>query len=227
MRIEFILRGNSPLLCHNPQMVDPECMFNREIKKLTGKRKKTDDDLKEIERLEWLGGLYTASIGGKLVVSQPSSKARKCLINAAKITKQGKEIERAIITTELHIPLLYEGSDKASDPDDEIKRLLDTPQFHSRLSVGIGKKRIMRVRPQFTQWAMIVPAFFVADAGLNFEELMRITDLAGRAERIGDNRVNGYGSFTGLVRQVDRDPAPVATLAGVQQWVSRHMDRSN
>jgi hypothetical protein len=48
---------------------------------------------------------------------------------------------------------------------------------------------------------MIVPAVFVPDAGLNFDELRRVVELAGIAERIGDNRVNGYGSFQGYVRE--------------------------
>jgi hypothetical protein len=220
MKIEFVLRGVSPLLCHNPQMVDPNCEFNRDIKKLTGKRKKTDEDLKEIERLEWLGGLYTAEIGGQVVVSQPSSKVRKCLINAARISKQGKQIERAVIMTELNVPLIYEGSDKVRDPSAEIDRLLNLPSFHSRLSVGIGGKRVMRVRPQFKPWALVVPAEFITDAGLNLDELKQIADLAGRAERIGDNRVNGYGSFVGIVRAVTPDARPVEpTLAGVEKYV--------
>ena len=58
MKIKITLKGQSPLLCHNPRMVDPEFELNREIKALTGKRKKTDEDLKMIERLEWYGGLY-------------------------------------------------------------------------------------------------------------------------------------------------------------------------
>lgn len=216
MQIEFVLSGTSALLCHNPQMVDPNCEWNRQIKAITGKRKKTEADNADIERLEWFGGLYTAEINGKVVVSQPSSKVRKCLINAARITKQGKEIERALIMTELNVPLIYDGSDVAGESDVEIQRLFTNSQFHSRLSVGIGKKRVMRVRPSFPRWAMIVPAVFVPDAGLNFEELVRITELAGVAERIGDNRVNGYGSFRGHVRAVTSQAKPIkASLAGV------------
>lgn len=223
MRIEFILRGTSPLLCHNPQMVDPNCEFNRAIKAITSKRKKTDEDLREVERLEWLGGLYTGECDGEVRVTQPSSKIRKCLINAAKITKQGKQIERAVIMTSLHVPLIYDGSDRVKDIKDEIERLRTSPAFSSRLSVGIGNKRVMRVRPQFLPWAVIVQAEFVSDAGLNFEELLAITDLAGRAERIGDNRVNGYGAFLGIVREVSpKSRAIEPTMLGVQKFVESH-----
>jgi hypothetical protein len=221
MLIEFVIRGTSPLLCHNPQMVDPECRFNREIKQLTSKRKKTDEDLAQIERLEWLGGVYTAAVEGKPVVSFPAAKLRKCIINAGRITKQGKQVERAVVMTKIDVPLIYEGSDKAKDLEAEINRLLAAQQFRSRLSVRVGQSRVMRVRPQFFPWAAIVPAMFIPDAGLNFDDLAKILDIAGPAERIGDNRVNGYGAFAGYVREVKETTPPIpCSLAGVEKFVA-------
>lgn len=193
MKITITLQGTSPLLMHNPRMVDPEYDLNREIKSITGKRKKTDDDLKRIEELEWYGGLYTHANGdGKLVVVQPTAKVRKCLINTAKISKMGKMIERAISFNDLNVPLVYTG------PRD-IKALFADKTFHSRLSVGVSGKRVMRVRPQFFPWALDVPGIFVEDAGMNIDDLERVVDLAGVVEGIGDNRVNGYGRFIGKV----------------------------
>lgn len=189
MNITITLTGTSPLLMHNPQMVDPQFSINREIKALTGKRKKTDEDLKAIERLEWWGGLYVD--GGTIV--QPTSKVRKCLINTGKISKMGKMVERAISFRTLNVPLVYTGP---SDPEDVFK----LPEFHSRLSVGVGNKRVMRVRPKFFPWALSVDGIFVDDAGLNLDELTRIVELAGVVEGIGDNRVNGYGRFEGRVK---------------------------
>lgn len=180
--------GTSPLLMHNPRMVDREFQINREIKVLTDKRKKTDHDLKEIERLEWFGGLYETN--GTVV--QPTSKLRKCLINTGKISKQGKSVERAIAFSDLEVPLIYEG------PRD-IQKIFEDDRFHSRLSVVIGGKRVMRVRPKFMPWALRIEGFFTPDAGLNMDELVRIVELAGIVEGIGDNRVNGYGRFNGKV----------------------------
>src|SRR5436190_23567250 len=105
MKLTIEVTGTSPLLMHNPRMVDPQFAINREIKALTSKRKKTDDDLAQIERLEWIGGLYEENG----VVVQPTSKVRKCLINTAKITKLGKSVERAISFSTLNVPLVYEG----------------------------------------------------------------------------------------------------------------------
>jgi hypothetical protein len=185
MHFTLKLVGTSPLLMHNPRMVDPEFDLNRQIKALTAKRKKTDEDLKQIERLEWYGGLY-AENG---VVVQPTSKVRKCLVNTAKIMKLGKGIERAVSFATLNVPLEYEG------PRD-IDEIFTQSRFHSRLSVGVNGKRVMRVRPSFFPWAMTLSGVFVTDAGVNIDELQRIVELAGMVEGIGDNRVNGYGRFT-------------------------------
>lgn len=184
MKFSLTITGTSPLLMHNPRMVDPEFELNRQIKSLTSKRKKTDDDLKAIEKLEWYGGLYESDG----VIVQPTSKVRKCLVNTAKMSKLGKAVERTVSFASLYIPLVYDG------PKD-IDELYSNKKFHSRLSVGIGNKRVMRVRPQFFPWAMTLDGLFVEDAGLNIDEFQSLIELAGTIEGIGDNRVNGYGRF--------------------------------
>ena len=215
MQIEIILLGKSAMLMHNPQMVDSECEYTRAIKALTSKRKKTDEDLKEIEKLEWHGGLYTTKFGEGLRVSQPSSKIHKCLVNTARILKLGKGIERSLIMNEQHAPLIYEGSEKVKDGEKEIERLSKSPAFTSRLSVGInGKKRVMRIRPEFLPWALVMGAMFITSAGVSFQELQHIVELAGDAERIGDNRVNGYGAFYGHARSLE-DADPIERNLGV------------
>ena len=190
MKIVIDVVGTSPLLMHNPRMVDPEFEINRQMKVLTGIRKKTDETLRQIGRLEWFGGMY--EVEG--VVVQPTSKLRKCLINAGRISKQGKSIERALSLSELNVPLIYEGPK-------ELNKLFEDKRYTSRLSVGIGNKRVMRVRPQFSQWGLRVKGLFIEDAGLNLGEFEHIAELAGLSEGIGDNRVNGYGRFTIKVTQ--------------------------
>ena len=149
MDITITLTGASPLLMHNPRMVDPEFELNRQIKALTSKRKKTDDDLQSIERMEWYGGLYTAERDGHPVITQPTSKVRKCLINTGRISKMGKMVERAVSFGALDVPLIYDG------PKD-VDLVFADARFHSRLSVSVGQKRIMRVRPKFMPWSIVV-----------------------------------------------------------------------
>lgn len=184
MNVTIKLIGTSPLLCHSPRMVDPEFSLNREIKAITAKRKKTDSDLQDIERLEWYGGLYEENG----VVVQPVAKVRKSLINTAKIMKLGKGIERTLVLDGINTPLIHDGPQT-------IDEIFAQDRFHSRLSVGVNGKRIMRVRPSFFPWALVVHGVFVQDAGVNVDELQRIVELAGTVEGVGDNRVNGYGRF--------------------------------
>lgn len=194
VRIELV--GTSPLLMHNPQLVDPDCDITRQIKQLTGKRKKTDDDLRQIEKLEWYGGLFIGDTPPlKGIVVQPTSKVRKCISEAAKISRMGKQVERALTLSDVYVPLAYDGPTN-------IDELYTRDEFHSRLSVGIGQKRVMRVRPKFFPWALAVDGMLIESA-MNFEDLERIVDLAGIIEGIGDNRVNGYGRFEGKLFRAD------------------------
>jgi len=188
MNIEVTLIGTTPLLMHNPRMVDPQFELNRMIKEFTGKRKKTDEDLRQIEKLEWYGGLYEQNG----VIVQPTSKVRKCLINTGKINKLGTAVTKALSFANLNVPLVYDGPTN-------IDAVFSDQRFHSRLSVGIGKKRVMRVRPSFLPWSLVVTGLFVEDAGINWDEFVSIVQLAGVVEGIGDNRVNGYGRFIGTV----------------------------
>lgn len=190
MDIAIELEGTTPLLMHNPRMVDPGYEINRELKAITGKRKKTDDDYARMEMLEWFGGLYEE--GGRVV--QPTSKVRKCLIETGRISKLGKHVERSLIMVSLSEALVYEG------PEDPKDIFATGNGFVSRLPVGVnGTKRVMRVRPQFFPWKLNVPAVLLEDAGLDFHELERILALAGRATGIGDARAIGYGRFVGKV----------------------------
>ena len=194
MKITITLKGTSPLLMHNPRMVDTEYDLNRQIKAITGKNKKTDEDHRMIARLEWYGGLYTGiDAKGATIITQPTSKVRKCIINTARISKMGKMVERALSFSELDVPLIYDG------PTD-IDAVFADERFTSRLSVGVKGSRVMRVRPKFMTWGLSVSGLFIEDAGINFDDLERIVELAGLVEGIGDNRVNGYGRFVGTVK---------------------------
>jgi hypothetical protein len=190
MDLLFRVTGTSPLLMHNPRMVDTEYEVSRSIHALTTKKKKTDEDLRQIANLEWVGGLYCEEIDGVMAVTQPTSKLRKSFIGAARISKQGKSVERALTFFEQHVPLEYDG------PRDIVELEKIKSNYWSRLSVGMnGTKRVMRVRPSFYPWGLAATCLFIEDAGLNFDELQAVCELAGRIEGLGDNRVNGYGRF--------------------------------
>ena len=58
MRFRITITGTAPLLMHNGRLANPLDPSTQALKSLTSKRKKTDDDLFDIARAEFLGGLY-------------------------------------------------------------------------------------------------------------------------------------------------------------------------
>lgn len=192
MRVRLELTGTTKLLCHNVQLSDPDNPFAQEMKVINGKRKKTEDDRRAIEKLEWYGGLYIADgMDGPVL---PTANVRRCLNETAKITRQGKQVERSLFFTDLYVPLVYEG------PRD-IDALFKRAEHHDRSSVRVGTSRVMRVRPCFPHWAVVAEAELLEDV-MDLGDLARILDRAGLAEGLGDNRRNGYGRFTGVVEVV-------------------------
>jgi hypothetical protein len=53
----------------------------------------------------------------------------------------------------------------------------------------------MRVRPCFPRWALVADAILL-ESVMDVDDLRRVADLAGKAEGLGDNRINGYGRFS-------------------------------
>lgn len=193
VRIEIV--GTSPMLCHNIALSDPENEYAKQISLITSKRKKTDEDRKAIERLEWFGGLYTAHEEGMMGPVLPTRCIRKAVVEAAKVNRLGKSVTRALLFKDVHIPIAYDG------PRD-LEQLFQDKKYHNRASVSVNKARIMRVRPCFPKWSIIADATLIEDA-LDFDDLNRIINLAGQIEGLGDNRVNGYGRFEATVKVLE------------------------
>lgn len=187
--VRITIRGTTPLLCHNVQLADPDFHISKQIAKITSKRKKTEEDRLEISKLEWYGGLYLApGIEGP---AMPTANIRKAFIEGAKITKQGRAVERALTFLQKDVPIAYEG------PRD-IDKLFKNDAFHSRLPVRVQMARTMRTRPQFPEWVLIADAYY-AENVMDIETFREVISMAGMVEGMCDNRKNGYGRFTAEV----------------------------
>jgi len=182
------LVGITPLVLHNGHLADPDNELSKGIAAITAKRKKTEEDRKEIARIEWYGGLYIAppheNIQGPVM---PAANVRKCLNEAAKVKRWGRDVLRSLYPAELYVPIIYEGP---RDIDELFKR----QEFHYRTPVGIGASKTPRTRPIFHSWALYLTAEFVEEA-MDWDSLIQVGELAGTIEGLGDNRVNGYGRF--------------------------------
>jgi hypothetical protein len=183
MRVTTRLVGTSPLLQHNIQLANPDNEWAKRISAVTAKRKKTEEDRQLISRLEFQGSLYVD--GGEVVV--PTTNVRKCFQETAKVTKQGKQIVRAVNAVQLNVPLVFKGPQTVGE-------LVDDQTFYDTTMVGVGMKRVLRTRPIFRQWAVQVEWELVTDA-MDFDDFVKIVNLAGVIEGLGDNRTGGYGRF--------------------------------
>jgi len=181
--ITFEIRGTSPLLMHSERLANPFDPLTREIKSVTGKRKKTEDDLLEIARLEWLGGLYHDDDNG---IHIPGYNLLAALVGGGKMQKLGTALKRSALVQEDAVPLLYEGP---SDPE----KLFKDKRFVDMRSVKVGTAKVTRCRPIFRQWGCKFTVLF-EESALQREDLIRIAKDTGAMVGVGDYRPR-FGRF--------------------------------
>ena len=197
MKVHVSVEGHTPLWLHNPEsLANPVSPLAQQIKTLTSKRKKTADDYKAIAQLEFEGGLYWDD---KLGVVVPSWNVQKCLIEAARLRRLGKGIERgATILDGQNLKLGFKGDslfidelwEARTDPDDP-----DSPPAYWRtVTMGQRGNRITRTRPYFEEWALSFDLAIV-DSQLDKHEAVTIIEEAGAMIGLGDSRNMGFGRF--------------------------------
>lgn len=181
--------GSTPLLMHNARLSNPLDPFAKAMKRVTSKRVKTDDDHEELARLEFAGSLYHDPELGPFL---PGQNFERCLVDAARITKAGKKIERGVFVTSDVNPLSYKGP-RAADP------LWQDENFRHSASVKVGTSRVTRTRPCFRSWAADCEGHF-DPAVISLAELSEIVAAAGEMIGLGDWRPR-HGRF---IAQVER-----------------------
>lgn len=191
--------GGTPLLMHNERLADPLNQFAKQLAEKTGKRKKTETDHEEIARREFMGGLYTAEAGttaaglpkGAPVI--PGWNVLRCLQDGAKRTKRGQDVLRGVYPAAEFALVEFDGPRK---PDELWKG-----GFWVRKGVGVGRSRVIRTRPMFTDWTAEL-AVDVDPTVFDIEAIVVAWKDAGRYCGIGDGRPI-HGRFAGLVDVVD------------------------
>lgn len=180
----FTLTGTAPLLMHNGQLADPLNAFVKKLKEITKKRQKTEEDLREISRLEWRGGLYFDASLGPVI---PSEMIDACLVEGAKKRKLGKAFKSSVFAVNGPYKLIYKG------PRDEAG-LWSDDAFRSVMSARVGTSRIMRCRPKFEQWSLKIEVMLLPGE-VNPSDVADAIEAAGAMVGLGDFRPR-YGRFT-------------------------------
>lgn len=181
-QINFKIRSVVPLLMHSERSVNPFEPLVKQMKSITGKRKKTDEDLIEIARLEFLLSLYHDGKHYFIPAVNVFATGRE----AAKQLKLGTAWKQAIIVDN---DATFDFKHKSKSPDE----LWDLVEYRDVRSVGVNGSKIMRTRPIFKEWSSEFTIFF-DETKFNHQQIIDIIKLAGQYTGLGDYRPR-FGRF--------------------------------
>lgn len=188
MDFTLSLTGTSPLLMHSAQLSDPLNSWTKQVAKVSGKRRKTDDDHEELARLEHRGGMYFDSDFGPYI---PGANIEATLFRGASKHKLMSALKTALIIPEEVNPLAYDGPRDADG-------LWKDKRFVHRASVKVSTSRVIRTRPMFPQWGVTVTGMLDTEV-IDPDQFETILDTAGRMIGLGDWRPR-FGRFEGSVK---------------------------
>ncbi len=176
------LNGLSPLLMHNGQLANPLNPFTKQLKTITSKRKKTDDDHAEVARIEWHASLYIDSDGR---LCMPGENIEACLIGGAKKSKLGTQFKSSVFVDGSPV-IDYGGRKKAAE-------LWGDDQYKDIRGVKVGTARVMRCRPIFRKWSIVVDIKYNPEMANEADVAKAMAD-AGQQVGLGDFRPK-FGRF--------------------------------
>jgi len=180
--LQFRLTSSCPMLMHNGQTADPLNKWSKLIKKISGKRAKTDEDHERISYLEFMAGLYMSEDGPIL----PSYLIDAVIIKGANLSKEGT-LAKSGMFAPTYAVLEYEGPRVAEE-------LWEHGGFTDRQPARVSGARIIRTRPIFRQWSTIVTVNVEPEI-INPSLISDWLITAGKRIGVGDWRPQ-HGRFT-------------------------------
>lgn len=198
--ITFKFIGQTPLLMHNIRLSNPMDPYVEALKTITGKRKKTIEDHKEIARIEWEGGLYLH----KGVVAVPMRWVNKCMERGATKQKNGAQWRTGAMVMDDHHPLDYSGkkitiNGSKAIPNPELDAGFQNHCFQTM--AGVQRSKTLRSRPMFNDWSLTAEIAFDPTV-IERPLIIRAADDAGRLCGLGDWRIEKGGPFGRFVVEI-------------------------
>jgi hypothetical protein len=188
MKLRLTAIGERPMLQHNGRLSDPLNAYTRRLKELTGKRRKTDEDLTDIMMVESRASAYE-STDDPTKLGWPTANFWATIYNAAKAFKLGEDIKRG---------LSYEGGRvEPLEVDGEvpvIDQFLMDENHISYESVVVQRSRTMRARLFVPLQWRTVHTFELFEDVVDPHRLGPVFERAGRLVGFGDWRPQ-YGTF--------------------------------
>jgi len=163
-----------------------------EINSMSPKAKKLPEIVAERERCEWLLGAYRDD---RDMPALPSRVIRASIWTAAKLTKDGKRVQRGVQVSNVEFTVLG-GEGKT------IRELIDVTHtgpdgdqigtYWHRAVVAVQRQRVMRIRPLFPRWEAAFDVQFDTTI-VDKATLMSWIESAGRTIGVGDWRPDTGG----------------------------------
>lgn len=189
-KITIQFTGVSPLLMHSLTGVNPLHPLSKELKAITSKRSKTDEDHIKMSELDFrLGAYHDKEVGFFL----PAEVVQASLKEGCKANKNGKKADTALFVMQDKIPL---GHDGTNDLEEALKR----PEMMDVRAVSIGQSKVMRTRPRFNRWWGEFDITLDENI-LTMEEFEKALEIAGSQKGLGDYRPR-YGRFAAKITKV-------------------------
>jgi hypothetical protein len=192
MQLILAITGERPMLQHNARLANPINAYTQRLRSITGKRKKTDEDLVDIMSIEARGGCWETPDG---YLGVPTAAVWRSIFDAAKAYKLGQDVKRALLMGDAVEPLLVNGKKVTCD-----EFLRDTANIDYR-SVKVGTSRTMRARPIIQAGWQTTHTFELLADVIDPRNLAPVIQRAGRLVGLGDWRPT-YGTFTAEVSSV-------------------------
>lgn len=181
-KIKFRVRGDCPLIHHNKRLANYRDPFAKQLKLLTAKRKKTDEEMEKISEIEFFGGLYMSPDGLPII---PAINMEASVTKAASRQKLMSAFKRAA-RVEGDIVLEYDGPKSAEElwKDDNYVFITDV----------VVSGRTMRTRPIFPEWEGEFTVLYLPEE-INRTSIIKAVEDAGAFIGVCEWRPK-YGRFS-------------------------------
>jgi hypothetical protein len=186
MKLSVTLTGTHPMLMHNGRLANPIDPWTRQLKALTSKRKKTDEDILQIAQVEARAGCWE-TVDGMLGI--PSAAVWRCFYDASKQFKLGTTVKKSFYFDDVVEPLTVAGSQISAT---DFVADFDNVDYRT---VKVQTSKVMRARPKVPVGWQTTHHFELFDDVLDERDLVSVMNSAGRLYGLGDWRPT-YGRFT-------------------------------
>ena len=195
-KLEVTWKGLNPLIMHSCRCVNPLDPIAIEMKKITSKAKRTEEDELMLSNLEWEAGVYwDDSVGGLYI---PAENIEATIRNGAKSFRKGTDIVKycRVPANQLRIPLnYYNNLTKEQLINDNYYRDVRA------MKVPASKARVIRTRPRFNKWEITFNLEYDKDK-IDASVIQRAMEYAGSYVGLCDSRPK-YGTFAVITKELE------------------------